>query len=99
MSDFVHLHNHSHYSLQDAACTVDSLVEAAVRHEMHAFALTDHGVMFGITEFYKKARNAGIKPILGVEAYIVREGSRKDRGSPTSPENERKNQSNCQGKF
>ncbi len=89
MADFVHLHNHSHYSLQDAACTIDSLVNAAVKHDMHAFALTDHGVMFGITEFYKKARAAGIKPILGVEAYIVREGNRKERGSD-SPVNGRK---------
>lgn len=89
MADFVHLHNHSHYSLQDAACTVDSLVNAAVANDMHAFALTDHGVMFGVTEFYKKAVKAGIKPILGVEAYIVREGSRFDKGAE-SPVNGRR---------
>ncbi|MBN1299766.1 MAG: DNA polymerase III subunit alpha [Melioribacteraceae bacterium] len=81
MCDFVHLHNHSHYSLQDAACTVDSLVAATVENKMDAVALTDHGVMYGATEFYKKAKKAGVKPIIGVEAYIVREGSRFDKGS------------------
>jgi len=62
MGDFVHLHNHSHYSLQDAACTIDSLIDSAVKDNMHALALTDHGVMYGATEFYKKAKKAGIKP-------------------------------------
>ncbi|MFA3784128.1 DNA polymerase III subunit alpha [Melioribacteraceae bacterium 4301-Me] len=81
MGDFVHLHNHSHYSLQDAACTIDDLVNTAVEMNMHAIALTDHGVMFGIPEFYKKAKKAGIKPILGMEAYLVAEGSRFDKGS------------------
>lgn len=80
MSDFVHLHNHSHYSLQDAACTVDSLINAAVANKMHAFALTDHGVMFGISEFYKKAKKANVKPIIGIEAYINFDGSRFERG-------------------
>ena len=58
MCDFVHLHNHSHYSLQDAACTIDSLIKAAQENKMHALALTDHGVMYGISEFYKKAKKA-----------------------------------------
>ncbi len=80
MCDFVHLHNHSHYSLQDAACTIDSLVQATVENKMDAIALTDHGVMYGATEFYKKATKANVKPIIGVEAYIVREGSRSDKG-------------------
>ncbi|MEW6652539.1 MAG: PHP domain-containing protein, partial [Bacteroidota bacterium] len=66
MTDFIHLHNHSHYSLQDAACSVESLVLAAKRHEMHAVALTDHGVMYGVSEFYKKAIKEGIKPIIGM---------------------------------
>lgn len=81
MSGFVHLHNHTHYSLQDAACTVDSLINAAVKNNMHALALTDHGVMFGVSEFYKKAKKAGIKPIIGMEAYIVVDGTRFDRGN------------------
>ena len=76
MSDFIHLHNHTHYSLQDGACTVDSLVLAAKRFEMPAVALTDHGVMYGATEFYRKAKKEGIKPVIGMEAYIVKEGSR-----------------------
>lgn len=81
MSDYVHLHNHSHYSLQDAACTIDDLISATLKNKMHALALTDHGVMYGSTEFYKKAKKENIKPIIGVEAYIVREGTRFDKGS------------------
>ncbi len=81
MGDFVHLHNHSHYSLQDGACTIDGLIKTAGEMNMHAIALTDHGVMFGISEFYKKARKAGIKPIIGMEAYIVPNGSRFDKGT------------------
>ena len=80
MSDFIHLHNHTHYSLQDGACTVDSLIQAAKKNNMQSVALTDHGVMFGIAEFYKKAKKEGIKPIVGMEAYIVTNGSRFDRG-------------------
>ncbi len=79
MSDFVHLHNHSHYSLQDGAAKVEDLVNAAVRNNMHALALTDHGVMYGVSEFFKKAKKAGIKPIIGEEAYITFEGSRFDK--------------------
>ena len=80
MSDFIHLHNHTHYSLQDGACTVEGLVNAAVKQGMQSVALTDHGVMYGIAEFYRKATNAGIKPILGMEAYVVTKGSRFERG-------------------
>jgi DNA polymerase III subunit alpha len=80
MSDFIHLHNHTHYSLQDGACTVEGLVNAAVKQGMKSVALTDHGVMYGIAEFFKTASKAGIKPILGMEAYVVTEGSRFDRG-------------------
>lgn len=90
MNDFVHLHNHTHYSLQDAACTVDGLINEAVENQMDAIALTDHGVMYGISEFYKKANKAGIKPIIGCEAYITREGSRFERGGEGSPGRSRK---------
>lgn len=79
MTEFIHLHNHSHYSLLDGACRVEDLVQAAVENEMPAVALTDHGVMFGAIEFYKKATKAGIKPIVGMEAYIVTKGSRKEK--------------------
>lgn len=79
MSDFIHLHNHTHFSLQDGACTVPSLIKAAQKYDMPAVALTDHGVMYGAAEFYKKATAAGIKPIVGIEAYIT-EGSRFEKG-------------------
>ena len=84
MTDFIHLHNHSHYSLQDGACTIDGLIEAAKKNDMHSVALTDHGVMYGIAEFYRKAVAAGIKPIVGMEAYIVKEGSRFNKGKTDS---------------
>ncbi len=80
MTDFIHLHNHSHYSLQDGACTIDGLIAATKKNNMSSVALTDHGVLYGVGEFYKKATKAGIKPIIGMEAYIVADGSRKDRG-------------------
>ncbi|HOP49859.1 MAG TPA: DNA polymerase III subunit alpha [Ignavibacteriales bacterium] len=80
-ADFVHIHVHSHYSLQDAAATVGELVKAAKEDGMTALALTDHGVMYGIAEFYKKAKEAGIKPIIGSELYIVPDkASRFDKG-------------------
>lgn len=79
MPEFIHLHNHSHYSLLDGAATIDGLVQAAVGNKMSAVALTDHGVMFGAIEFYKTAKKAGVKPIIGCEAYIVTKGSRFDK--------------------
>ncbi|HLF14917.1 MAG TPA: DNA polymerase III subunit alpha [Bacteroidota bacterium] len=79
MAEFIHLHNHSHYSLLDGAATIDGLIGAAKRDAMPALALTDHGVMFGAVEFSKAAHRAGIKPILGCEVYIVTRGSRFDR--------------------
>jgi DNA polymerase-3 subunit alpha len=81
MSGFIHLHNHSHFSLLDAACRIDDLVAAAVAEKMPALALTDHGVLFGAIEFYKKANNAGVKPIVGMEAYIVTKGKRTERST------------------
>jgi DNA polymerase-3 subunit alpha len=78
-SQFVHLHNHSHYSLLDGACRIDDLIKGALSNNMPAVALTDHGVMFGAIEFYKKAEKAGTKPIIGMEAYILTRGSRLDR--------------------
>lgn len=80
MPQFVHLHNHSHYSLLDGAATIDGLVGAAAENNMPAVALTDHGVMFGAIEFYRKAKKVGVKPIIGSEFYIVTKGSRFDRG-------------------
>lgn len=80
MSEFIHLHNHSHYSLLDAISTVSGLVDAAAENKMKAVALTDHGVMYGIMEFYKKAKSRGIKPVIGCEVYVAQSGSRFDKG-------------------
>ena len=74
MSKFVHLHTHSHYSLLDGLGKIDELVARAKDYGLPALALTDHGVMYGAIEFYKKAKKAGIKPIIGVEAYVARNG-------------------------
>ncbi|MBS1271251.1 MAG: DNA polymerase III subunit alpha [Candidatus Marinimicrobia bacterium] len=71
MSEFVHLHNHSDYSLLDGACSVENLVGAAVKNDMSAVALTEHGNMFSAIEFYKKAKAAGVKPIFGCELYVA----------------------------
>jgi DNA polymerase-3 subunit alpha len=73
MSDgkFVHLHVHSHYSLLDGLARENELAETAAEMGMGALALTDHGNMFAAVEFYKAAKNAGVKPIIGFEAYVA----------------------------
>ena len=78
-SEFIHLHTHSHYSLLDGLAKIDDLVALAVENKMPALALTDHGNMYGAIEFYKKCKGAGIKPILGVEAYVALESMRQKR--------------------
>jgi DNA polymerase-3 subunit alpha len=80
MSDkgFTHLHLHSQYSLLDGAISFEKLFGRCKRLGMDAVAVTDHGNMFGAVEFYTKARAAGIKPIIGIEAYVA-PGSRFDR--------------------
>ncbi len=82
-ADFVHLHNHSDYSLLDGASPISRMVERAAQLRMPALALTDHGSLFGAVEFYQEARRAGVKPILGMEAYVTR-GSRRDRTRDTA---------------
>ncbi|MDD2619812.1 MAG: DNA polymerase III subunit alpha [Syntrophomonadaceae bacterium] len=68
---FVHLHNHSEYSLLDGACRVKNLVARAVELEMPAVAITDHGVLYGVVDFYREAKKRGIKPIIGCEVYVA----------------------------
>jgi DNA polymerase-3 subunit alpha len=75
---FVHLHVHTHYSALDGACKLDALVERAVELGMPAVAITDHGVLSGIVQFYQQCRKAGIKPIIGLEAYVVEDRFRKE---------------------
>lgn len=79
---FVHLHCHSHYSLLDGAGDIGKLVKRCQQHGMNSLALTDHGNLHGALEFYRKAKDAGINPIIGYEAYIA-PGSRYDRGGAT----------------
>jgi DNA polymerase III subunit alpha len=71
MFPFVHLHCHSHYSLLDGAGTIGGLLQRAKALQMNALALTDHGNLYGALKFYQQAKELGIKPILGMEAYIA----------------------------
>ena len=71
---FVHLHVHSEYSLLDGACRVEGLMERVKELGQTAVAITDHGVMYGCIDFYKAAKAAGVKPIIGCEVYVARRG-------------------------
>jgi DNA polymerase III subunit alpha len=75
---FTHLHTHSHYSLLDGLAKIGDIIQKAKDYNMDSVALTDHGVMYGAIEFYEKALAEGIKPIIGLESYIV-DGSRLDK--------------------
>ena len=70
-SDFVHLHLHTEYSLLDGACRIDKLMQKIVSLGQTSVAITDHGVMYGAVEFYKAAKEYGIKPIIGCEVYVA----------------------------
>ena len=76
-SSFVHLHNHTEYSMLDGMAKIDMLAEEATRLGMTAVGMTDHGNMFGSDSFYRAMTKAGIKPIIGIEAYLA-PGSRFD---------------------
>ncbi len=78
MSEFVHLHVHSEYSLLDGLSSCRELAERAAELDMPALALTDHGAMYGAVQFYKACRAADVKPIIGMEAYVAPRG-RQDR--------------------
>jgi len=73
MAKFTHLHVHSHYSLLDGLAKIDELINRAKELNFESLALTDHGAMYGIPEFYKTATANGIKPIIGVEVYVAPE--------------------------
>jgi DNA polymerase-3 subunit alpha len=77
-ADFVHLHLHTEFSLLDGACRLDRLMEKAHELKFPALAITDHGALFGAIDFYKAAREKGIKPIIGCEVYVA-PGSRLDK--------------------
>ena len=66
---FTHLHVHTEYSLLDGAARIELLVKRAAELGMDSLAITDHGVMFGVVDFYRAAKKAGIKPVIGCEVY------------------------------
>ncbi len=79
-ADFVHLHLHTEYSLLDGACRLDRLMEHAHALKFPSMAITDHGVMYGAVDFYRAARDKGLKPIIGCEVYVA-PGSRLEKKS------------------
>lgn len=76
---FVHLHNHTEYSLLDGATRIKDMVKRAKEHDMPALAITDHGVMFGCMEFYFECKKQGVKPLIGMEAYVAPGGLHEKR--------------------
>jgi DNA polymerase III subunit alpha len=84
-SDFVHLHNHTQYSLLDGLSRVDQLMEHVASNGMTAVAMTDHGTLSGAIEFYKEATNHEIRPIIGIETYVAARGHRDKDPSKDKP--------------
>src|SRR3954454_22768910 len=80
-STFTHLHVHTHYSLLDGACRVGDLAKRAKALGMDSIAITDHGCMFGVVEFFNDCKKEGIKPILGMEAYMAPADRRERSGN------------------
>ena len=68
---FTHLHVHSEYSLLDGACRIESMLDKIKSMGQDSVAITDHGVMYGVIDFYKAALKRGIKPIIGCEVYVA----------------------------
>ena len=77
---FVHLHLHTGYSLLDGMCRIDDVIDKAIAEKMSAVAITDHGALYGAFKFFVKAKERGIKPIIGVETYKAK-NSRLDKQS------------------
>lgn len=75
---FTHIHLHTEYSLLDGAISLDSLISAAKKHNFKALAITDHGNVFGAVKFFQKCKKAGIKPVLGMEAYFTENAQVRD---------------------
>ena len=80
---FTHLHVHTEYSLLDGSSKIKEITKRAKELGMDSLAITDHGVMYGVIEFYEAAKKAGIKPVLGCEVYVA-PGSRFDKGAGQS---------------
>src|SRR3989338_10110828 len=72
---FTHLHLHTEFSLLDGAIKLDQLIDFGKEHKLKALAITDHGNIFGAVKFFQKCKKAGIKPILGMEAYFTEDAS------------------------
>ena len=83
MAQFVHLHNHTEYSVLDGACRIHEMLDRCKQYGMDACAITDHGALFGVVDFYLACKKAGIKPIIGCELYVAR-GSRHDKSARTA---------------
>ncbi|MBN2790457.1 MAG: DNA polymerase III subunit alpha [Candidatus Delongbacteria bacterium] len=77
---FVHLHNHSHYSTLDGLSKPKNMIQKAVELKQTAMAITDHGNMMGVIDFYKNAKKQNVKPIIGIEAYLVNNRKVKEKG-------------------
>ncbi len=88
MSKFIHLHNHTSYSLLDGACRIKDIIKTCKDFGMDTFAITDHGNMFGAIKFYMEMEKAGLKPIIGAEVYVAPksrfEKSKTDKQKDTS---------------
>ena len=88
MVNFTHLHVHTQYSILDGAASIKGLMKKAKEFGMEALAITNHGNMFGVLEFFDVAKKEGIKPLLGIEAYVarndrfVKDPARMSGGSP-----------------
>ncbi|NLL03085.1 MAG: PHP domain-containing protein, partial [Clostridiales bacterium] len=67
---FAHLHLHTEYSLLDGVCRIEQLLDAVKEQNQTAVAITDHGSMYGVIDFYKAAKKRGVKPIIGCEVYV-----------------------------
>ena len=84
MGDFVHLHLHTEYSLLDGATRISEIADKALREGQHAVAITDHGVMYGVVEFYEALKAKGVKPIIGCEVYVAARSRFRKEGKQDS---------------